>query len=194
MASLYTPPNGARVLSSFAPGDRIDIVNWPSVPVNVIVSLIPANTMLVMPFFSDYVLRYDSIRVSYSGTAQATWGLYSYEPSNRSGSLLNATGASSLSGTDVTSDINFPQGILYPGRVYALAVNSSADWNMNVFFGNGASSSRILGFDWVGNNPILNTHLRAPLTYNATLPASLPSSSLDKSNLIWPPNPLFRAV
>jgi hypothetical protein len=192
MANLYTPPNGARVLSSFAPGDRIDVVSWPSVPVNVISSLIPADTLLVMPFFSDYVLNYDSIRISYTSSTQVTWGIYSYEPSNRSGTLLNATGAYTLPAANST-DINFPPGRFYPGKVYAVAVNSLADWNMNVFFGNGASSSRILGFDWVGSAPILQTHLRVPLPYNAVLPTTLPAP-LTKSNLIWPPNPLFRAI
>jgi hypothetical protein len=192
MANLYTPPNGARVLSSFAPGDLIDVVNWPSVPVSVTTSLIEANTLLVMPFYSDYLLNYDAIRIAYIGTADVTWGIYSYEPSNRSGALLNATGAYSLPGATV-ADVSFTPGTIYPGRTYAVAVNSSVDWTMYVFSGSGASSSRILGFDWVGNSPRIWAHLRTSLAYNATLPSTLPAT-LFKSNLIWPPNPLFRSV
>jgi hypothetical protein len=192
MANLYRPPNGSRVLSYPAPGDRIDVVNWPSVPVDIATSLIEGNTLLVMPFFSDYVLNYDSLRIRHNGTANVTWGIYSYEPSNRSGSLLNSTGSFPLNGNN-TSDINLPQGTIYPGRTYAVAVNSSADWNMEVYSGNGASSSRILGFDWIGGNQRIWSHLRTSLTYTATLPATLPAT-LVKSNVIWPPNPLFNSV
>jgi hypothetical protein len=193
MANLYTPPNGSRVISSFAPGDRIDVVNWPSVPVSIVPAIIPADTLLVMPFFSDYVLNYDSVRFSHDGTTVLTWGLYSYNPSNRSGSLLNTTNSVQVFGTDI-SDMTFTPGTIYPGRTYAVAVNSSTAWTMSVFSGNGASSSRILGFDWlVPNTQRIWSHLRTPLTYNADLPATLPAT-LVKSNQIWPPNPLFGAV
>jgi hypothetical protein len=192
MANLYTPPIGARVISAFAPGDFIDIVNWPSPAITIQPTVIPANTLLVVPFFSGYVLNYDLIRFSYNGSADVTWGLYSYQPSDRSGALLNATGGFTINGT-TNADIPFPPGTIYPGRTYAVAVNSSANWSMDVYSGNGAGSTRILGFDWVGNSHRLWTHLRTPLAYNATLPSTLPAP-LTKDNTAWPPNPFFRSV
>jgi hypothetical protein len=107
--------------------------------------------------------------------------------------LLNTTNSVQILGTGIT-DLTFTPGTIYPGRTYAVAVNSSTPWNMDVFSGNGASSSRILGFDWVvPNTQRIWSHLRTSLTYNAALPPTLPAT-LVKSNQIWPPNPLFISV
>jgi hypothetical protein len=193
MANLYRPPNGSRVISSFAPGDLIDVVNWPSGPVSTLSVVIPADTLLVMPFLSDYVLNYEFMRISHNGNTFFTWGLYSYEPSNRSGSLLSTTTSTQIFGASIT-DVPLSPGTIYPGRTYALAVNSSAAWNMDVFSGNGAGSSRIIGLDWVGSNSQrIWTHLRTSLAYTAALPAALPAT-LVKSGATWPPNPLFIAA
>jgi hypothetical protein len=193
MANLYTPPNGARVISSFASGDFVDVVNWPAAPSSVTTFAVPADTLLVMPFYSDYVLNYNSIRISYNGTANVTWGLYSYQPSNRSGSLLNATGGFSLNG-NTSTDINFSvPGTIYPGRTYAVALNSSTSWTMNVYFAGGNGCSRILGVNWVGVNTQVWTHLRQSLAYNATLPPTLPAT-LARNNALAPPNPFFSSV
>jgi hypothetical protein len=193
MANLYTPPNGARVISSFAPGDYVDVVNWPAAPSSVFTFSPDADTLLVMPFYSDYVLNYDSIRVSHNGTTDVTWGLYSYEPSNRSGSLLNATGGYSLNGNTSTDRSFASPGTIYPGRTYAVALNSSASWTMNVYFAGGNGCSRILGVDWTGVNTTVWTHLRASLAYNATLPPTLPAA-LVKNNALAPPNPFFNSI
>lgn len=193
MANLYTPPNGARVLSSFAPGDLVDVVNWPAAPSSVFTFAVPADTLLVMPFYSDYVLNYDLIRISHNGTADVTWGLYSYEPSNRSGSLLNETGGYSISGNTSTDRSFSNPGTIYPGRAYAMVLNSSASWTMNVYFAGGNGCSRILGVNWVGPNTQVWTHLRTALTYNATLPPTLPAP-LARDNALAPPNPFLRSV
>jgi hypothetical protein len=193
MANLYTPPNGARVISSFAPGDFVDVVNWPAAPSSVTTFSLDSDTLYVMPFYSDYVLNYDSIRISYNATANVSWGLYSYQPSNRSGSLLNATGGFSLNG-NTSTDLNFATpGTIYPGRTYAVAVNSSASWTMNVYFAGGNGCSRILGVNWVGVNTQVWTHLRASLAYNATLPTTLPGT-LARNNALAPPNPFFSSI
>jgi hypothetical protein len=193
MANLYTPPNGARVLSYPAPGDFVDVVNWPAAPSSVFTFAVPADTLLVMPFYSDYVLNYDSIRISHDGTSDLTWGLYSYQPSNRSGSLLNATGGYSIAGNTSTDRSFSTPGTIYPGRTYAVALNSSASWTMNVYFAGGNGCSRILGVNWVGPNTQVWTHLRTSLSYNATLPTTLPGT-LAKNNALAPPNPLFSSI
>lgn len=192
MADLYRAPFSSRFLEYPAPGDLIDVVNWPSVPSSTSFSGLPANTLLVMPFMAGYILDYDAINYISNGTANITWGLYSYDPYTRAGDLLAATGEVSVSGGTTTQITSIPAGRLYPGRTYAVALNSSAFWNMIVLTGNGAGCSRILGGDYSGGNFQNFTHLRTTLTYNATLPATLPS--LTKSNAIWPPNPLFRSI
>jgi hypothetical protein len=192
MANLYTPPNGARTISSFSTGDFIDVVNRPSGAVSIQVAAIDADTLYVLPFYSDYVLNYDSIRISHNGTADVTWGLYSYQPSNRSGSLLSATGGYTINGSTST-DRSITPGTIYPGRTYAMVLNSSANWNMNVFFSGGAGCSRIIGVDWVGTSARVWTHLRDFLAYNATLPATLPAT-LAKNNTLFTPAPLLRSV
>jgi hypothetical protein len=193
MANLYTPPIGARVISSFAPGDLIDVVNRPSGAVSIQTFTLDPDTLYVMPFYSDYVLNYDALNISYNANANVTWGLYSYEPSSRSGSLVSATGGVTLNGT-TSSVLNLtPASTIYSGRTYAVAVNSSTNWTMDVFFSGGAGCSRILGLDWVGVSPRVWTHLRGSLAYNATLPATLPSG-LVKNNSLSPPTPLIRSV
>jgi hypothetical protein len=193
MADLYRVPNVARLFDYPASGDMIDVVNWPSMPSSTTFSGMPANTLIVVPFMAGYLLDYDTINYISNGTANITWGVYSYEPYTRSGELLAETGEIVVSGGTTTQNTSITQSTIYPGRAYALALNSSAFWNMLVLSGNGAGASRILGGDYSGGNYQNYTHLRTNLTYNATLPPTLPAG-LAKSNAIWPPNPLFQSL
>jgi hypothetical protein len=190
MANLYRVPNVARLFDYPASGDMIDVVNWPSMPSATTFSGMPANTLIVVPFMAGYLLDYDTLNYITSGTANITWGVYSYEPYTRAGSLLAETGEIAISGGTTTQTTSITQGSIYPGRAYALALNSSASWNMLVLSGNGTGASRILGGEYTGGGYLNFTHLRTNLTYNAALPSTLPPG-LTKSNLIWPPNPFF---
>lgn len=193
MANMFRTPDASRFVDGFVSGDTIDVVNWPSPPSSTAFSTIPADTVLVMPFMVGYILRYNALNFISTGNANITWGLYSYSPSDRFGDLLNSTGEVTISGTSITQVVSFNTiSTLYPGRTYAIAVNSSASWTMLVLAGNGAGCSRILGGEYSGGNYQNYTHLRDFLTYNAQLPASLSDLSIVKSNAIWPPNPLFR--
>jgi hypothetical protein len=191
MADLYENSKADRFIEYPAPGDLIDVVNWPSCPSSTTFSGLPGNTLLVMPFMTGYILDYDAINYISNGTADITWGIYSYNTLQRTGTLLSATGQVSVTGGTTTQVTAIPPGRLHPGRTYAIALNSSAFWNMICLSGNGAGCSRILGGDYSGGNFQNFTHLRTTLTYSATLPPTLPA--LTKSNAIWPPNPLLRA-
>lgn len=191
MADMFFTPSASSFVSGFTSGDTVDVVNWPASPFSSTFSGIPENTLLVMPFMTGYTMTYDALVFTHSGATNVTWGLYSYEPLNRTGTLLNATGQILLaSGVQV---VMFDEpGILYPGRTYAIAVNSASFWNMLVFFGSGAGCSRVIGLGFGGGTYQYLTHLRASLAYDPVLPTNLPATT--KSPDIWPPNPLFRAA
>lgn len=192
MANIFLTPNRSRFLQFPSAGDYIDVVSWPAAPSSTAFSSIPADTLLVMPFMAGYLLDFDALNYITTGTANINWGLYTYNPFNRAGSLLATTGQVAISGSTITRVTTLPIARIFPGRTYALALNSSASWTMLVLSGNGAGCSKILGGEYVGGNFQNYTHLRTSLTYSATMPATLPS--LTKSNAIWPPNPLLSSI